>query len=421
MILTVLLIKATISLLFANAFSLPENETLIEPKSTDFVFDLPDIIKEYVRDDGTRVRLDAYRTKNNDALLTSGQFSGMRWMSLGQPELVKLENQDLFDFQNKLSFSLHFEMLTNRDKEVLADEVKRAKGFIVHPSQFSDIDSNLIECSIELYDLKENKIHVLKGKVFNRNLAPYELEFKYPIGTKERLLFQEEVKDSIKLNFKCLITAGAQTRKQNTFTITLQDNNNFRLTDKLFGPANESFVTRDQLTELSNEVYSYFNVVEDYQVPQDQFSSTFVDDLITLTGQTAFKPVSFDDALTSLSKYSLDFSGDLNANKITKDLSEIFKIEKVGNKSRIIFDEKYYKELEKLSSSSGGGSGSVGIFGIGGGKISAQYAQSQSDYWLDKGSSLDDQLRELNTYSENKIKYEFEGEKIVPNQINTRE
>ena len=102
-------------------------------------------------------------------------------------------------------------------------------------------------------------------------------------------------------------------------------------------------------------------------------------------------------------------------------MSEIFKIEKVGNKSRIIFDEKYYKELEKLSSSSGGGSGSVGIFGIGGGKISAQYAQSQSDYWLDKGSSLDDQLRELNTYSENKIKYEFEGEKIVPNQINTSE
>ncbi len=41
--------------------------------TTDYIFDTPDVVKEYVRDDGTRVRLDAYRTKNNDALLTSGQ------------------------------------------------------------------------------------------------------------------------------------------------------------------------------------------------------------------------------------------------------------------------------------------------------------------------------------------------------------
>jgi len=70
-----------------------------------------------------------------------------------------------------------------------------------------------------------------------------------------------------------------------------------------------------------------------------------------------------------------------------------------------------------LSSSSGSGSASVGVFGLGGGKASAQYAQSQSDYWLDKGSSLNDQLSDLNTFSENKIKYEFEGNKIVPKSL----
>ncbi len=259
---------------------------------------------------------------------------------------------------------------------------------------------------------------ILKGKVFNINQSPYKVEFKYPLGTKERLLFQEEIKDeSMNIEFKCSITAGAQTKKQNTFTITLQDSNNIRLSDKLFGPASEAYVTRDQLTELSNEVNSYFNVVEDYQVSQDQFSSTFVSDLISLTGETSFKPVSFEDALASLSKYSLDFSGDLKPDLITKELSDIFKIEQVENKSRIIFDEKYYQELDKQSSSSGSGSASVSVFGLGGGKASAQYAQSNKDKWLDKGSSLDDQLRELNTYSENKMKYEFEGEKIVPKSI----
>jgi microcystin-dependent protein len=419
MLLTVLLIK---SVIFTSVFGLPDNNnnktSLIELKSSDFVFDTPDVVKEYVREDGSRVRLDAYRTKNNDALLTSGQFSGLRWVSLGKPELVKLTDQDLFDFQNKLTFSLHFGMLTNIDKEVLADEVKRAKGFTVNPTQFSDINANTIECSIELYNLNENKIYILKGKVFDMSQSPYKVDFKYPLGTKERLLFQEEIKDeSINIEFKCTATAGAQIQKSNTFTLTLQEINNIRLVEKLFGPANESFVTRDQLTELSNEVDSYFNVVENYQIPQEQFSSNFVDNLITLTGQTTFKPVSFEDALASLSKYSLDISGDLNANKITKELSEIFKIEKLGNKSHIIFDEKYYQELEKLSSSSGSGSASVGVFGLGGGKASAQYAQSQSDYWLDKGSSLNDQLSDLNTFSENKIKYEFEGNKIVPKSL----
>lgn len=55
-----------------------------------------------------------------------------------------------------------------------------------------------------------------------------------------RLLFEQKIKqDPIKLNFKCSITAGAQIKKTNTFTISLKDSINFRLSDKLFGPANE--------------------------------------------------------------------------------------------------------------------------------------------------------------------------------------
>jgi hypothetical protein len=52
--------------------------------------------------------------------MQSNQFSGLRWFSLGQPEIVKINQQSIFGFQ-KLSFWLEFEMLTSRDKEVLAD------------------------------------------------------------------------------------------------------------------------------------------------------------------------------------------------------------------------------------------------------------------------------------------------------------
>ena len=91
-------------------------------KTTDFVFDSADVVKEYVREDGTRVKLQAFRTKNNDKLLELGQHKGLRWVSVGKPEIVKLNNQ-LFG-QNKLSFYFYFEMLTNQDREVLADELK---------------------------------------------------------------------------------------------------------------------------------------------------------------------------------------------------------------------------------------------------------------------------------------------------------
>jgi len=417
MLFIVLLINAII---LANAFDLPDNETLaIESKASDFIFETPDVVKVYVRDDGTSVRLDAYKTAKNEALMSSGQFSDLRWVSFGKPEIVKLNNQNLFNFQSKISFSLYFEMLTNRDKEVLADEVKRAKGFAVHSSQFLDIDSNTIECSIELYDLKEQKIHLLKGKVFGLGQSPYKVDFKYPVGTKERLLFEEEIKEEpVNLEFICSITAGAQIQKSNTFTITVQESNNIRLKEKLFGPANESYVTRDQLTELSNEIDSYFNVIENYQIPQNQFSSAFVENMISLAGQTTFKPVSFEDALNSLSKYSLDFSGDLKPDVITKELSDIFKVQSLGEKSHIIFDEAYYKELEQQSSSaSGSSSASAGIFGIGGGQKTSLYAQSKYDKWINAGSSLSDQLNELNAYSENRIRYEFEGNKIVPKTI----
>jgi hypothetical protein len=56
------------------------------------------------------------------------------------------------------------------------------------------------------------------------------------------------------------------------------------------------------------------------------------------------------------------------------------------------------------------------LFGQSGSKTS-QFAQSQKDKWIDQGTSLNDQLKEVNSYSENQIKYEFEGNKIVPKTI----
>lgn len=97
-------------------------------------------------------------------------------------------------------------------------------------------------------------------------------------------------------------------------------------------------MSRDQLSELANQIYINFNIVEDYQIAGEEFSRDFIDNLIVLTGEN-FKFVDFNDALESLSKFSLDISSDLDANVISKEISNIFKIEAQGNKSHIVFDE----------------------------------------------------------------------------------
>ena len=78
---------------------------------------------------------------------------------------------------------------------------------------------------------------------------------------------------------------------------------------------------------------------------------------------------------------------------------------------------RYYKELEKQSSSNSGGSASAGVFGIFGGSATGSHASSKKENWINAGTSLDDQLNELNSYDENSIEFEFQGNKIVPKNL----
>ena len=119
---------------------MPNNQAWIESKNADYIFETPDVRIDYFRDDGTKVSLNAYKTKKKTNSITFNEF---KWVSFGRPEIVNLNNNhNLFQLQSKLSFSLHFETLTKRDKEELANEVKWAKGFTVDPSQFSDMKAN---------------------------------------------------------------------------------------------------------------------------------------------------------------------------------------------------------------------------------------------------------------------------------------
>ena len=400
-------------------------ETRLDPLQ-NIVYDLPDLTKTYP-DNGEQITLKAYKTKDNDQLEQKPSTqSQMRWVSTGRPRLKEVasfqnsQQASLFQTDSRTQISVFFEMLTEKERNILKDYVKQTRNLNVETTSFLDMPFRSLKCSVKVFNEETGKILTLLGESKDLLTSPYEIKFQYVRNSPERLLFEEAIRNLNlePLDLECTITNGAEIKRSNVFSISLQQSNSINLVDNLFGPADETYVTRNQTTLLANEVYTKLNVQEDYRVPEEQFDKDFVNDFISsVSNSGTFNEVSFDDALQSFSKYSLQFNGDLNPNVVKREMASFFKIEKLGNKSRIVFDTAYYEKLEEEANKSGKGSASISVFGAGKGQASASYAESQASNWEIDESSLSDQLSDLNTYSESDFKYEFEGERIIPKTI----
>ena len=207
--------------------------------------------------------------------------------------------------------------------------------------------------------------------------------------------------------------------KTNTLTISAQQQQLLGLREKLFGQASSNgpgdvYVTRDQMTDLASEMYSTLNIVEDYQIPEIQFSEAFVDGMINQIASSQFQQVPIDDVLASLSKFGFDIGEDLQPDVIKRDLGSILTIEKRDEKSRIILNESNYKNFEESRTGSGGGKAG-GFFGI---SASAKWANGNSQKDTVDIRSLSDQLRELNTLSQRDIAWDVNGQMVVPKSLN---
>lgn len=206
--------------------------------------------------------------------------------------------------------------------------------------------------------------------------------------------------------------------KTNTLTLTASQVNHLDLVDRLFGPANETSVSREQMSTLAVEMYSSLNIMEEYQIPETQFKESFIDEFIRLVSSSLFRPTNLNEEISSLSNFSISFSDDLKPNIIKNEASKILKIENFNNKSHIVLNQEGLSDLQNSGKVTGGGGGSLsfmGIFSLGGtgGKVT-----ESSSHWLQSNKSLSDQLIELNKEVKDEIEWMFEGEKIVPKSIN---
>ena len=184
--------------------------------------------------------------------------------------------------------------------------------------------------------------------------------------------------------------------------------------NKLFGDADSAYVTRNQMDQFSQEIYSSMDVYEQYEIPDDQFSTVFVEDLIKQTADHGFESVPFEEAINGISRFNID--ADLQPDEITSEYSKVFDVKKEGGKQRLVINKEQYEKLNEANKDEYGGSVSGSGWGV---SASASYNQlKEKQKEMEKsGKNLDDQLKEINKAMDNTVEYKFDGKKVVPKSL----
>lgn len=154
-------------------------------------------------------------------------------VSIGRPKLVpKGVNTDgspkLVKFTDEY-FSLYFDMLTEEQRKMLKEEVKRVKGIDVSTRSFVNLKPNTIECLSRLYDRKTQKRFILKGKVVDFISSPFQIKFPYEFNAPETMAAKEKIAQNSNIEIECKVTAGSQIKKTNSFSLSVQEINDLKV------------------------------------------------------------------------------------------------------------------------------------------------------------------------------------------------
>ena len=390
---------------------------------SNIAFDLPDLTSIIETSSGA-FQLEAYKSVNNDRIIrnvSNEKVSQLFWVSVGQPTLVKKKSpsnrtsEKIFHSSN-YGFTTYIDMLTTAHRNVLLSTVNKKYHIKVDVSQIVNLILSKFECLLTMYD-ENGKKYLLKGNVFDFRHFPLRMNFQAPLRSAERRVFL--LQDESDLDFMCTMASTGKLMKTNTLTISGQQQQLIGIEEKLFGPATtdkskeQVYVTRDQMTDLSSEMYTTLNIVEDYQMSEGQFSDAFVEGMINQIATDQFKHVPIDTVLASLSKYGFDVGQDLKPDVVKRDMGSIMNVETKDGKSRIVVDETNYSTFEKTYSKSRGAGASA--FGING---SANWGKSNSESSSAYSRSINDQLYELNTLSRQDVQWDIVGNKVIPKSLN---
>ncbi|KAG2378391.1 hypothetical protein C9374_008534 [Naegleria lovaniensis] len=366
--------------------------------------------------------LVAYESTENSSL-KEHHVSQMKWYSFGKPEIVwnnQVHSQKTFYHVEKLPFKfvLYVKMaLSEEEKKVIALQASHESGAssvgkVVDPQQIKTLICDEITGKIELEI--DGVRHVLTGRVQSvLQNNPCELEF--PI--MDRVVLEElekRVLDTTGISVTLFVAFNGTRVKEQSVQMTSDNSAITTLMDDVFGKGQEVLVTRNQMSEISHRLFHSLTILEEYNcLDAKEFEKEFLQHLIGMTNfqnqiQTDFTEL----GLLSLSKYGLNVKGDFTADTIRKSLERTFTREKRDTHDYI----KVNLENQNSGTEHSSFDAEVSV-GCGLTSVDASMAMEQSKSWANSDKSLNEQLNELNTLMEKKVRFEFEGEKIVPKSI----
>jgi hypothetical protein len=209
-------------------------------------------------------------------------------------------------------------MLTEEQKIILSKTASAKYQLNINSAQIAHLVLDNFECNFGTGN------NLIKGKVEDFRKFPLRMDFDAPEGSTEREALKLQLQQSSKnvdLKFSCKLSTVSNIVKINTLSISNSQFQELEIKEKLLGPASSAYISREQMNQLSGELYSSLNVFEEYEMPEYRFQQNFVEDFIKLATADHFQQIPALQALKELSSYGIDFGQDLQAGKamITKE------------------------------------------------------------------------------------------------------
>ena len=180
-------LQMALSMLTTDAIRLKRNDPFTSSSSEDYIFSLPDIITDFRNDKGHKIKLEAFKTRNNDAIINSNsqeKYGQLQWVSLGHPSLLPIgTNGQYFEFNNK-NLCAKISMLTEEHVENLKLKIQnkyrqlKSEGSIEN-NQIVDMPISEFKCKLKLECLRQ-----VRALVYSRTLRQNQAKEKYEAGPR---------------------------------------------------------------------------------------------------------------------------------------------------------------------------------------------------------------------------------------------
>lgn len=397
----------------------PKLKLCLEVDSENVMIETTDITVEFKKD-GKINLMEAYRSTKNDLILKankSDEFGQLEWHSIGSPSLANIPSKSFSlsfasIFQSTPNgFNIYIDMLSDIQKGAFIKKIKSKYRVDVETSQIVKLKPSKLQCTIE--QICDHKEYLLNGSLKTFVDFPLKVEFKF-LNASIKECFEHYLIEHQHIEIVCKVSKNSKSLKQNYFSLSAEQMSNNEILDKLFGDANEVYVDRSQMANLASEIYSSYNVYEEYEIPEKEFSSSFIEDLVKQTSAD-FKPVPFTTALKSLSKYS---KKDLTPSQIKSVYENSLKVRTSGERKFLAVNKRLDNNgSDSVNSNHSASISGKDIFSMIGIDLSYNYVNEKEKNWAFSNTSLENQTNELNSHTRDQIEWKIDGTRLIPKSL----